>query len=100
MKTPCIAACKNNGGICSGCHRTMDEILQWRHLDDVEHQQVIDKLQGAQHTHACPECGNNSFCDLAAGKKTCWCFHVEEREITQQHDTCLCRACLEKQPIR
>ncbi|TVO32957.1 cysteine-rich CWC family protein [Vibrio algivorus] len=99
MKTPCIAACKNNSGICSGCHRTMGEILQWSKMDDDAHSQVMAKLNGEKNTHACPECGDNTFCDIAAGKETCWCFEVEEREITETYDVCLCRRCLEKKPI-
>ncbi|OEF29508.1 cysteine-rich CWC family protein [Vibrio rumoiensis] len=99
MKTPCIAACKNNGGICSGCHRTMDEILNWRHMDDAKRDSIMDRLSGTETTHNCPECGSDSHCDIAAGKTTCWCFHVEEREVTQKYDTCLCRQCLEKKMV-
>ncbi len=34
MKSPCRAACKNEGGICIGCKRTMKEVLEWRDLGD------------------------------------------------------------------
>ncbi|MGR5457175.1 DUF1289 domain-containing protein, partial [Vibrio alfacsensis] len=33
MATPCKAACKNEGGICSGCFRTMDELSAWRLME-------------------------------------------------------------------
>ncbi|MFH0257007.1 cysteine-rich CWC family protein [Vibrio rumoiensis] len=98
MKTPCIAACKNNAGICSGCHRTMTEILQWRTMNDEDHAQVMETLSGNHSTHTCPECGSNAFCDIAAGKDSCWCFELEEREISEKFEGCLCRRCLENKP--
>ncbi|WP_086983746.1 cysteine-rich CWC family protein [Vibrio aphrogenes] len=100
MKTPCIAACKNNGGICAGCHRTVAEIREWRMMTDQQHQQIIEQLQGQQHTHFCPQCAEPSHCDLAAGKTSCWCFQLEERERSPSPHTCLCRSCLEKQPLK
>ncbi|MCG6227057.1 cysteine-rich CWC family protein [Vibrio furnissii] len=101
MKTPCIAACKNNGGICSGCRRTMDEIIQWRHLSDDERDTIMQRLSGQQSTHTCPACGEPTHCDISAGKSTCWCFDVEKRDVSTQPESsvCLCRKCLEKQPI-
>ncbi|MER2496929.1 cysteine-rich CWC family protein [Vibrio neptunius] len=101
MKTPCIAACKNNGGICSGCHRTMDEIVNWRHLSDDERDTIMEALQGSVASHRCPSCGEPAQCDISAGKDTCWCFSLEKRDMScaVSGDACLCRKCLNHLPI-
>ncbi|WPC76120.1 cysteine-rich CWC family protein [Vibrio porteresiae] len=100
MKTPCKAACKNSGGICSGCHRTINEIIGWRDSSEEQRQQIMDTLAGVSSTHTCPACHQPAHCDLAAGKSTCWCFDLEEREAADTgSELCLCRACLEKQPL-
>ncbi|MCG9576260.1 cysteine-rich CWC family protein [Vibrio tubiashii] len=100
MKTPCIAACKNNDGICSGCHRTMDEIVNWRHLSDQERDQVMANLSGKTSTHNCPSCHQPAQCDISQGKSTCWCFEIEKRDTSDlpKTGTCLCRKCLSKLP--
>ncbi|MFM2588063.1 cysteine-rich CWC family protein [Vibrio sp. TBV020] len=100
MKTPCIAACKNNDGICSGCHRTMDEIVNWRHLTDDERDQIIEKLSGTQSSHTCPSCQEPAHCDISQGKSTCWCFELDKRDTSTlaSSDVCLCRKCLSKLP--
>ncbi|MDN3701864.1 cysteine-rich CWC family protein [Vibrio artabrorum] len=101
MKTPCRAACKNNGGICSGCHRTMDEIIGWAGLSESERGTVMRNLSGANSTHQCPQCGEHAQCDIRSGKETCWCFSLEKRETTSAPNAgvCLCRQCLSSLPI-
>ncbi|EDP60598.1 cysteine-rich CWC family protein [Vibrio sp. AND4] len=101
MKSPCRAACKNNGGICSGCHRTVEEIVQWKDKSDAQRDAIIEQLVGNNTTHSCPECGTNAHCDIAAGKKRCWCFDIEARELSNSEagQVCLCRRCLEKKPV-
>ncbi|WP_098414516.1 cysteine-rich CWC family protein [Vibrio sp. ES.051] len=101
MKSPCLAACKNSGGICSGCHRTMDEIIQWKDKTDEQRENIIDQITGINATHHCPECRTQAYCDIAAGKETCWCFTIETRDLPKPNSTqlCLCRKCLEKKPI-
>lgn len=35
--TPCIRACTlDREGVCLGCHRTVDEIIRWREMDEAE----------------------------------------------------------------
>ncbi|WP_083163665.1 cysteine-rich CWC family protein [Vibrio scophthalmi] len=101
MKSPCIAACKNNAGICSGCHRTMEEISQWRHFDETQQQVIMDHLSGSQTTHDCPTCAKPTHCDIAAGKTDCWCFTIEKRDLsnTVKQSQCLCRQCLSEHPV-
>ncbi len=99
MKSPCRAACKNNGGICSGCHRTVEEIMQWKDKTDQQRDALIEQISGNQTTHTCPECGAPTHCDITAGKETCWCFDVEARDVTEERQSCLCRNCLEKKPV-
>ena len=98
LKTPCIAACKNDGGICSGCLRTMEEILEWRTFSDSKRDEIIDVLSGDTSDHSCPSCNGPASCDLAQGKLTCWCFSLEKRILPTElsSDLCLCRTCLSK----
>lgn len=102
MKTPCIAICKNQGGICTGCHRTLSEIAQWAQFSDEQRTSVLEQLEQRRSTHHCPNCGQAAHCDIAAGKKHCWCFDLEERDCTSVNDNalCVCRHCLTAQPIR
>ena len=99
MKSPCRAACKNNGGICSGCHRTMEEIVYWHDKSDAQRNAIIEQLIGNDSTHSCPECGTKAHCDIEAGKETCWCFDTEIRDVPDVGSLCLCRKCLEKKPV-
>ncbi|WP_192891914.1 cysteine-rich CWC family protein [Vibrio bathopelagicus] len=102
MKTPCLAACKNNGGICSGCHRTMDEIISWKDLTESERGSVMDSLSGSNSTHQCPQCNAPAHCDISAGKETCWCFELEKRDTSSipKGSVCMCRKCLSALPIQ
>ncbi|WP_117232465.1 cysteine-rich CWC family protein [Vibrio maerlii] len=101
MRTPCKAACKNDGGICSGCMRTMEEIGQWRHLSDEDRDSKMAILDKSDSTHTCPTCGEGAHCDIAKGKETCWCFDLEKRDTSsiEKSDTCMCRSCLSRLPI-
>ncbi|KGK16031.1 cysteine-rich CWC family protein [Vibrio navarrensis] len=101
MKSACIGACKNNGGICQGCHRTMAEIVNWASSSDKQREHILSQLAGQEATHQCPSCRQPSHCDISVGKSTCWCFNLEEREIATelQGKSCLCRRCLEKTPL-
>ncbi|MEZ8104373.1 DUF1289 domain-containing protein [Vibrio genomosp. F6] len=100
MKTPCIAACKNSDGICSGCHRTMAEIIGWKEYSDTEREAIMKQITSVSHTHQCPSCGEGAHCDISAGKSTCWCFEVEERNTSKVSDnqSCVCRKCLTALP--
>lgn len=95
-KTPCIAACKNNGGLCSGCNRTMAELRSWKHLEDEQKEQIMAELDGSVFTHQCPRCGKNTYCGVQDDKSHCWCFDIEKREGIETHDSqsCLCRQCM------
>ncbi|MCQ1058062.1 DUF1289 domain-containing protein [Photobacterium sp. DNB23_23_1] len=100
MKTPCVAKCKNNEGICSGCHRTMTELTAWHTMSDPEQEQKIAEIQGQQSTHTCNQCGQPAYCEISAGKTTCWCFELTKRDTSGlPPGSCLCRHCLEKLPL-
>ncbi|CAH6799333.1 conserved hypothetical protein [Vibrio chagasii] len=102
MKTPCRAACKNNGGMCSGCFRTMDEIIGWKGLSESERESVMNNLSGISSTHQCPQCNEPAQCDISAGKETCWCFELEKRDTSSvpKFGVCMCRKCLSELPIQ
>ncbi|OCH06877.1 DUF1289 domain-containing protein [Aliivibrio fischeri] len=101
MKSPCRAACKNEGGICIGCKCTMKEVLEWRDLGDEGRDKIMGILDGEIQTHLCPECGESAQCDIKMGKETCWCFELEPRSVNLMPDpsVCLCRHCLAKKPV-
>ncbi|MBY6196093.1 cysteine-rich CWC family protein [Vibrio hangzhouensis] len=101
MPTPCRAACKNEAGICSGCHRTMEELAEWRQMDEDKRASKMEQLTGTLSTHCCPNCGESAFCDISAGKDTCWCFELEKRDASSLDKTagCLCRKCLAALPV-
>ncbi|RXJ74046.1 DUF1289 domain-containing protein [Veronia nyctiphanis] len=101
MKSPCIGACKNQGGICKGCHRTMDEIVKWVQIGEEEREAIMDKLLGRMSTHACPECNEPMQCDISAGESSCWCFSLPTRDVSDSADSsvCLCRKCLSKKAL-
>jgi len=43
--SPCLAICRlDERDICTGCHRTLDEIRRWRGMDDSERQRVLKGL--------------------------------------------------------
>ncbi|MHA2939628.1 cysteine-rich CWC family protein [Vibrio sp. RC27] len=99
MKTPCVAACKNVDGICSGCHRTMTEIIEWKQYSDEQREIILQRLKGANETHRCPSCNEPVFCGISAGENTCWCMGLERRDtslIVPSDSLCLCRECLRK----
>ncbi|MCW8348895.1 MULTISPECIES: DUF1289 domain-containing protein [Vibrio] len=102
MQTPCRAACKNNGGICSGCHRTMNELSGWRHLSNDDRQQKMTQISGEQATHKCEQCGEPAYCEISAGKDSCWCFEIDKRDTSSLPTStlCLCRQCLSALPIK
>ncbi|WP_305839646.1 DUF1289 domain-containing protein [Photobacterium leiognathi] len=100
MKTPCVAKCKNNDGICSGCLRTMKEVVEWQAFDDQTREAIMQEIKGQPTTHQCPQCGKPASCDISAGKTTCWCFELGKRDTSDcPSGSCLCRECLSKQPL-
>jgi predicted Fe-S protein YdhL (DUF1289 family) len=34
VASPCVDVCKMEGGLCAGCHRTIDEIASWASVGD------------------------------------------------------------------
>ncbi len=101
MKSPCNATCKNNAGICNGCFRTIDEIIEWKNKSDHERNVLMDKLSGQQNTHECAHCKRLTFCEISAGGSHCWCFDLEKRNTSTlgKLDKCLCRHCLTQLPV-
>ncbi|MCD9531205.1 DUF1289 domain-containing protein [Photobacterium carnosum] len=99
MKSPCIAKCKNNAGICSGCLRTMTEISHWIAYSEQQQLTIMAEIKAIKATHQCPQCQQPAQCDIQAGKSTCWCFDIEPRQtLTDSANTCLCRQCLSLMP--
>lgn len=69
MKSPCRAACKNNGGICSGCHRTVEEIVQWKNKPDAQRDAIIEQLVGNDSTTLALNVARTRTAILLLGKK-------------------------------
>lgn len=99
MKSPCVAKCKNNAGICNGCLRTMTEISHWIAYSEQQQLTIMAEIKAIKATHACPQCQQPAQCDIQAGKSTCWCFDIEPRQTSSDSPTvCLCRQCLSLMP--
>ncbi|MDO6705913.1 cysteine-rich CWC family protein [Photobacterium sp. 1_MG-2023] len=101
VKTPCVAKCKNQEGICNGCLRTMKEISEWRLMNDEAHTQAIAQIQGTESTHTCERCGNPAYCAIDDNQQSCWCFELSKRDTSSLPEgKCVCRACLASLPLR
>ena len=48
VQSPCVNICvmHRESGLCTGCLRTIDEILKWSSLDDNARRQVIVEIEG------------------------------------------------------
>ncbi|QDG34357.1 DUF1289 domain-containing protein [Alteromonas mediterranea] len=44
ITSPCIALCKLDDDVCSGCNRTIEEITNWRTYTNSQKQAVISRL--------------------------------------------------------
>ena len=43
--TPCTRVCTlDRDGVCIGCHRTVDEIVRWRDLDEAERLRLMREV--------------------------------------------------------
>ena len=50
LRSPCVAQCKlNHDEICTGCHRTIDEILTWSSSSDETKRQIIKRITEVQN---------------------------------------------------
>lgn len=41
VASPCINVCRMEGGFCSGCFRTLDEIACWANVDDEARRRIL-----------------------------------------------------------
>lgn len=99
VKSPCVAKCKNNAGICSGCWRTMTEISHWITYPEQQQLAIMADIKAINATHQCPQCQQPAQCDISEGKSTCWCFDIEPRQtLAGSSSACLCRQCLSSMP--
>ena len=44
IQTPCIKVCVMEGGLCTGCGRTLSEIARWGSMSDAERAQIMREL--------------------------------------------------------
>jgi len=46
VPSPCIKKCiLDKGEVCTGCFRTLFEIVKWSYYSDEEKQSVLDRIQ-------------------------------------------------------
>ena len=45
MNSPCTKVCKIKEGICTGCHRTLEQIGAWGRMTDKERQEAMRELK-------------------------------------------------------
>ena len=102
--SPCIGICKLENDVCVGCHRTLDQIVNWGSYSMEQRMSMLKEIQSRltkeeKTTHDCPECGSKTYCAIEDGHSPnlCWCMYVDKSEnptypVTQ--DKCLCKGCL------
>jgi predicted Fe-S protein YdhL (DUF1289 family) len=45
VRSPCVGVCALDAHeTCTGCHRTLDEIVRWRSMSDAERVAVLRRL--------------------------------------------------------
>jgi len=44
VQSPCTRHCNVRDGHCTGCFRTIEEITQWRNMDEKEKEEVCSKI--------------------------------------------------------
>ena len=44
IQTPCIKVCVMEGGLCTGCGRTLNEIARWGSMSDAERATIMREL--------------------------------------------------------
>lgn len=50
VPSPCVSLCTlDDSDICVGCHRSVDEIVRWRQMDDDERRGVLLLAQERSH---------------------------------------------------
>lgn len=49
--TPCVKLCKLEGGECTGCGRTLDQIKYWREYDTAEKLRIIEDIHSRRAPH-------------------------------------------------
>ncbi|MEM8914562.1 MAG: DUF1289 domain-containing protein [Pseudomonadota bacterium] len=56
IPSPCVSLCRIDDGtkLCRGCHRTMDEIIQWPTLTNAEKVAVWKELWARKKTAGDP----------------------------------------------
>ena len=45
VPSPCVKVCVVKDDHCEGCGRSLDEIAQWRHMNNQQKQDVLDRLE-------------------------------------------------------
>ena len=41
VDSPCVNVCMMKAGLCTGCHRTLDEIAGWYEMSDTQKREVV-----------------------------------------------------------
>jgi predicted Fe-S protein YdhL (DUF1289 family) len=44
MKSPCIGDCRVENGICTGCGRTREQVVQWASYSPSKREQIMADL--------------------------------------------------------
>ena len=54
IKSPCVDVCKIDpeSRVCLGCNRTIEEIANWRSLNDSEKKKILTKVKNFIHSNS------------------------------------------------
>ena len=66
VASPCVNNCVlDEYGLCSGCHRTLEEIMAWHALSDGDRLKILERVeQRMQRSTEAPPNVNNDTIDI------------------------------------
>ena len=45
VSSPCIGICELRDGVCTGCDRTIEDIMRWSEMTDEQRKERMDELR-------------------------------------------------------
>jgi len=98
LPSPCIRRCQLDANqTCTGCRRTIDEIIAWSTAGEAEKAAVWQRLL-ALPMHCtiktCQRCQSAFSCGSGGLQGGCWCADLPMAMPIPARGDCLCPVCL------
>lgn len=97
--SPCIKRCQlDDTQTCTGCRRTIAEIIAWSKADEAEKFAIWQRLLALPmeiKSKDCQRCGATFTCGSGGRDGGCWCADLPKMlPLDPAQGDCLCPACL------